>query len=742
MAVRWFFILIFGSTVTGFSQTVLLKGKVTHANQPVEFANIILLPTTLGTTTNQEGYYQFSNLSPGQYQLKVSSIGYQTLSKEIIIKNGEQIVNLELKEDEKQLQEVVITGTMKEVTKMNSPIPVEVYAPSLFIKNPTPNIFESLTMINGVQPQINCNVCNTGDIHINGLEGPYTMILIDGMPIVSSLATVYGLFGIPNSLVKRIEVVKGPGSTLYGSEAVAGVINIITQDPSTAPKLKVDLFGTSMGEYNVDVSSAFKVGRSSSSIGINYFNFTQKWDVNNDNFTDVTLQNRISVFNKWSIYRPSGKKFTVAGRYINEDRWGGELQWTEAYRGTDIYYGESIRTNRSELIGTYQLPTSENVQVDFSYNSHLQDSYYGLTKFAGNQQTTFLQMRWSKKVNQHDLLTGIPLRYTFYDDNTTGTAQADGANKPAVTFLPGVFVQDEINHSDKLTSLLGIRYDHHTVHGSIVTPRFSLKYAPDHNNTLRLTSGTGYRVVNLFTEEHAALSGFRQVEVKGDLQPERSWNLNLNYAKNMTFKNGFVNVDGSLFYTYFTNKIVGDFLTDPNKIFYDNLKGHAISKGITLNADVAFTNGLKLLIGSTWMDVFLVNEVGTKVPQLHAPGFSGTFALSYALPKSGWAFDLTGRTYGSMHLPTVPNDFRPSESPWFTIMNIQVTKPINKNLDVYFGIKNLLNFLPQNPLLRPFDPFDKNIAIDNPNGYTFDTSYNYAPIQGIRGMLGLRWTIR
>ena len=108
-------------------------------------------------------------------------------------------------------------------------------------------------MVNGVQPQLNCNVCNTGDIHINGMEGPYTMLLIDGMPIVSSLSTVYGLSGIPNSMVKRIEVVKGPASTLYGSEAVGGLINIITKDASLSPRLKVDLSATSVQEYNADL---------------------------------------------------------------------------------------------------------------------------------------------------------------------------------------------------------------------------------------------------------------------------------------------------------------------------------------------------------------------------------------------------------------------------------------------------------------------------------------------------------
>ncbi len=128
-----------------------------------------------------------------------------------------------IKQNEQNLSEVVVTGTMKEISRLESPIPIEVITPALFKKNPVPSLFEAVGMINGVKPQINCNVCNTGDIHINGMEGPYTMVLIDGMPIVSNLATVYGLSGIPNSIVERIESMKGPGSSLYGSEALGGI---------------------------------------------------------------------------------------------------------------------------------------------------------------------------------------------------------------------------------------------------------------------------------------------------------------------------------------------------------------------------------------------------------------------------------------------------------------------------------------------------------------------------------------
>lgn len=728
------------------AQTGTINGQVRHKGQSVEFINVLVSGTRLGTTTDEEGKFRLTAIPAGTQQIKISGIGYQTKTNTVTISPaGTSIIDIELDEDVSHLQEVVVTGTMKEVTKMDSPIPIEVYSPSFFLKNPTPNIFEALSLVNGVQPQINCNVCSTGDIHINGLEGPYTMILIDGMPIVSSLSTVYGLAGIPNSLVKRMEIMKGPASTLYGSEAVGGVINIITKEPFSVPTLKVDMFGTSVGEYNFDVASGFKAGKASSLVGVNYFNYDQLRDINDDNFTDVALQKRISIFNKWSLHRKSGKNFSLAGRYVHENRWGGELQWNSSLRGSDQVYGETIYTDRVEFIGSYQFNTSSPLHLDYSYNYHNQDSYYGIVKYLAHQQTAFTQLRWNKKLGKHDLLGGIPLRYIYYDDNTPGTSKPNDINDPAITFLPGIFIQDELQLSSKISTLAGVRYDRHNVHGSIWTPRLSFKFSPDKNNTLRLTSGSGYRVVNLFTEDHAALTGSRQVEILNNLKPEQSWNLNLNYAHNILLRDGFINLDGSLFYTFFTNKIVGDFLIDPDKIIYDNLDGHAISQGFTLNADVALANGLKIISGITWMDVFQIQKQGDvdkKIPQLQAPRFSGTFTVSQSIESVKMTIDLTGKITGPMHLPVVANDYRPSMSPWFGLINFQVTKTISPQLEIYGGVKNLLNFIPKDPLLRPFDPFDKHINENNSNGYTFDTSYNYAPIQGARAQLGVRWTIQ
>lgn len=646
----------------------------------------------------------------------------------------------------RDIDDVVITGTLKPVSRSKSPVAVEIYSQKFFQKNPTPNIFESIAMVNGVKPQLNCSVCNTGDIHINGLEGPYTMILIDGMPIVSSLSTVYGLSGIPNSLVDRIEVVKGPASSIYGSEAMGGVINIITKNALTAPKLSIDLMTTTWNENNVDVSTKFKLGKTVASlVSLNYFNATRRFDENHDNFTDGALQNRISIFNKWNFQRKENRQAGFALRYLYEDRFGGEMQWNKSYRGSDQVYGESIYTNRVEAFGMYQWPLKENIITQFSYNFHDQNSFYGDHPFLATQKVAFAQTYWDKKLGNHDLILGVTIKRTFYDDNTPGTLSAEGfTNQPMKSPIIGAFIQDQWEINEKNTLLLGYRLDYDKIHHAVHSPRFAWKFSPNPYHTLRFNFGTGFRVVNLFTEDHAALTGSREVVIQSDLKPERSINGNLNYIWKIPAGDRLINLDASAFYTYFSNKIVGDFDTDPGKIIYDNLKGYGISRGASLNADYSFSFPLSVNLGITYLDVYQkFDGESEKSRQLHAPKWSGTYALTYRFTNN-LTVDFTGQFYGPMRLPVLPDDYRPEYSPWYSLANIQVSKSFRSGFEVYCGIKNLFNFTPKDPLMRPFDPFDRTVndPAANPHGYTFDTTYGYAPMQKIRGFLGVKYTLK
>lgn len=737
----------------------LIEGSVQLDNQPVPMATIAIKEMNRMVTSDSLGKFSLQ-LPEGNYTLKIQSFDSKPLIYVLDTKSYTKPLNLVLERNEKLMEEVVVSGQLREINKLKSIVPVEIYNESFFKRNPTASVFEALQTINGVRPQVNCNICSTGDIHINGLEGPYTMILIDGMPIVSSLATVYGLSGIPNSLVERMEIVRGPSSALYGSEAIGGVINIITKSPQNSSKISADVQTNSWLETNVDLGFKFKYAKHLESLtGINYFSYSNPQDNNKDGFTDVTLQQRISLFHKLAIERKSKKAFSVAARYLYEDRWGGQTSWNKSFRGGDSIYGESIYTNRFELLGKYELPIKEKVLITSSFTSHQQNSFYGTTPFFAEQQVAFGQLTWFKDINRHAAVLGISTRQTNYNDNTPATTNGDPLNlmdQPSKVFLPGIFFQDDWTLNEKHQVLLGLRYDFSSVHKSIVTPRIGYKYVISKNQLIRLNAGTGYRVVSIFTEDHAALTGARKTVIEEELKPETSYNINLNYYGTFYLKSGTVlKLDASPFYTYFGNKIIPDYLTDPTKIIYKNVDGYAESKGINLNVEIR-TEQWKWILGGTFLDVSKV-EKGIRNRQLLTERFSGTWTVSYEFKKLPITIDYSGNVYSPMLLPVLVDlDPRSKTSPWWSIQNIQCSYAGKKSVECFAGIKNLLNWVPgkKDPFIiaRAHDPFDKLVQFnadgsvqsssENPYALTFDPTYVYGPNQGIRLFFGIRYKLK
>lgn len=724
------------------AQDFFVRGKVYSEGQPLSSAFVYVKGSNTGVTTDINGQFSiyFSNIK--NPKLLISYLGHKTQIKKIVSNTNDLgIIELEL---EDSLEEIVISGTLKPVSKLDSPVPVEVYNHTFFRANPTPSIFEALENVNGIRPQLNCNVCNTGDIHINGQEGSYTMVLIDGLPIVSGLSTVYGLSGIPQSLIERIEIVKGPASTLYGSEAIGGVINLITKLPENTSSFSIDSFLSGWGEINTDLGYKYALSKKVKGVfGLNYFNYSNPIDNNGDGFTDLTLQDRISIFNKFTF----GRKFSIASRFVYEDRWGGQMGWRPKHRGGSQIYGESIYTSRFELFGNHKF--NNNLSFQFSFNDHNHNSVYGTTLFNADQTIGFGQLVWNKNIKKNELLIGIAYRLSYYHDDTKVLLDR---NKAHTTHLPGVFIQNQINFNANNKLLLGLRYDQNSIHGNILTPRLNYKVNNgDKSTTLRFSAGTGYRVAQVFTEDHAALTGAREVVFLVDLDPEKSWNTNLNYIQKFYLEQGLIiELDLSLFKTHFSNKIIPDYDTDPNKIIYNNLSGKSVSNGISINANLLASGGLRINLGATFIDTF-AEENGTKTTPYLTERFQGVWKLEKKWRANNLTLDLTGTTVGALKLPTLGElDPRADISTPFSIINLQLTKSWNNTIESYGGIKNILNFTPpKKSIARAFDPFDRRVNFDdsgsvlattnNPYALTFDPSYVYASNQGIRFFLGLRW---
>jgi len=689
------------------------------------------------TISNEEGAFTIPS-KKGENKLIISYVGYTPI---VINIDGDTLNIGILKLENDSLEEVVISGTLSQVSKLKSAVQIELYSADFFKATPKASFFEAIEGINGIRPQLNCNVCNTGDIHINGQEGANTMVLIDGLPLVSGLSTVYGLSGIPQSLIKQVEVIKGPASTLYGSEAIGGVINLIIKLPENVHRFNIDTYTTSWGELNVDLGAKYQLKTIQGLIGVNYFNYSNPIDTNEDGFTDLTLQHRISIFNKIKMKRNS-----IAFRYFYEDRWGGEMNWNSDYRGGNQVYGESIYTSRIEMFGKYDV--SKHLFLQYSLNNHDQNSVYGTTSYNALQTIGFVQGVYSKALKNHNLLVGATYRYTSYDDNTPATEVKE------ITSLPGLFIQDEWKLGNSQTLLSGIRYDKNSVYGDIWTPRLNYKWASkNESSVVRLGFGTGYRVVNVFTEDHAALTGARDVVFTENILPEKSWNVNINWNQKLYSKFGTIfDLDLSVFKTEFSNRILPDYETNPNQIIYSNLDGKSVTQGITLNINSLSANGLKVNLGATFIDSKIIQNNETEYPFL-TEKFSGNYRVSYSLYNPKITFDLSGTVIGPMKLPLLGAlDTRDPESPVINIMNLQTTYSF-KEFELYAGIKNIFNFKPaSNSIARAFDPFDTGVEFgnngqviatpNNPNALSFDPSYVYYSNQGSNGFLGLRYHIK
>ncbi|MEO1480144.1 MAG: TonB-dependent receptor, partial [Bacteroidota bacterium] len=305
---------------------------------------------------------------------------------------------------------------------------------------------------------------------------------------------------------------------------------------------------------------------------------------------------------------------------------------------------------------------------------------------------------------------------------------------PDVRLIPGVFAQHEYVASDVVRLLGGLRLDYQEDYGVVPSPRASLKLTPGDNTTLRLNAGTGFRIVNLFTEDHAAYTGARATVLLDDLAPERSVNGTVSLQHIVPFGANPLTIDVEGFYTYFTNKIEPNYDT-PGQIVYANLDGSATTRGVSLTLSQSLTAiPLTYTVGATFMDVF-VDEDGETRPLEFAPDFQGVVNATYMLPR-GFAVDYTMNLTGPMALPEYDAPFeRPTTSPTFALHNLQVTKdfdlPNGTLAQVYLAGENIFNYQQPAPLIDPANPFGPN----------FDTAYVYGPTHGGCIGLGLRLTL-
>lgn len=271
-----------------------------HSGEHLSFVNVQVEGTALGCLTDESGHFYLKNLPEGQLTIIFSMIGYETEKRTITLHRDTLVeMNVRIAETSFMIDNVVVTANKYE-TKQKEVATIVNIIPPLIIESTTSNsMADVLNFQTGLRVEETCSNCGVPQIRINGLEGQYTQILMDSRPIFSSLASVYGLEQLPAGMVDRIEVIRGGGSALYGANAIAGVVNIITKEPNrNSLSISNSSAFTEQGTYDINTSMNASVVAENQKAGLFLFGVQrnrEQYDRDDDGYSDIPHLNSTTV---------------------------------------------------------------------------------------------------------------------------------------------------------------------------------------------------------------------------------------------------------------------------------------------------------------------------------------------------------------------------------------------------------------------------------------------------------------
>jgi outer membrane receptor for ferrienterochelin and colicins len=720
----FFAIALFSLTSYGQRKTdsnIVGDVKDSKTGEHIPFINITINNTVIGTTTDATGHYYLKNLPTGTYTLKVSGVGYKSVEKEIILESGKTIeVNFLTEESSLSLNEVVVSANRNETNRREASVVVGVVSPKIFAATNAVCIADGLNFQPGLRVENNCNNCGFTQIRINGLEGPYSQILIDSRPIFSALSGVYGLEQIPVNMIERVEVVRGGGSALYGSNAIAGTINIITKEAlnnSFTAGYNYERIGGTASDNAINLNSSMVSDDNKAGMYL-YGSYRNRlpYDYNGDSFSEVTkLLNH--TMGMRSYYRLSSQsKLTLEYHNIHEFRRGGNDFHLQPHQ-TDITEQVEHETNGGGIAYNWYSPDAkQKLNVYTSLQQVLRQSYYGagqnpdaygntdnLTSVTGAQYVYNFQ---NLLFMPSELTVGSEYQYDDLHDRMPGY----GRDIKQTTRVAGFFLQNEWKNKD-MNILLGGRLDkHNLLDKAVFSPRVTLKYnfTPDLN--WRGSYAAGFRAPQAFEEDlHVDAAGgiMKLIELSDNLRPEYSHSFSTSLDYYFKLGNTEVNLLAEGFYTRINDIFI---LTEtglsPNGhiiVERQNGSGGQVS-GINFEGKIAPSTRLQLQFGYT-LQQSLYNEpeqwsddinVAPERRMLRTPNHYGYFSLSANLTRK-LLINATGTYTGSMLAPHfagyIATD-RLETTPEFMDINLKATydfKLNGINLQCSGGVKNIFN---------------------------------------------------
>lgn len=722
-----------------FSQSI--TGKVTNdKNEPLLGASVYWLNTTLGTTSGLDGTFELNLIETTPRLLVASSIGHR--SDTLVVTNQTRVV-FKLKES-LGLNEVVLKGQRDGVIISNkTAIKSEVITQTELAKAACCDLAGCFETQTTVQPQVTNVITNSKELRILGLSGVYNQVLIDGFPMIQGLTFTYGISSVPGSVVENIYISKGANSVLQGFESISGQINVETKDPHTSDKVYLNAYINSFGEKHLNANFAVKKENWSNLTAVHTVQPAGKFDRDNDTFLDLPQLTRYVLSNKFKYGNEAawGWNSKIGVRFVNEQRIGGQTNFNaRTDQGSNTVYGQTVNINQPEVFTKtgYRANDEHNYVLYASSFYQDQESYFGTIKYDANQTNVYVNLQHEYTYGQHVLKSGFSFRHLRLNEELSFTdnvlARTFAGRYARQENIAGVFVENTMKlFNDKLTWIAGLRVDNHNEFGTRFTPRTLLKYDLSENTVIRANIGTGWRTVNLFSENIGLLVSSRDIVFAERLQPEEAINMGVNFTHNFSAENvsGFFSAD--YYRTDFQNQIFPDYDANPTQAIIENFTGKSISNTFQAEVYLRLWKEFEFKTGYSFLDVFReINGENVLLP--FNPRHKVVTTLGYKPLSDKFHLDMNIHWYGQQRLPNTqsnPEPFsRPDFSENFMLVNAQFTYKFNK-IDLYTGCENIFDFRQLRPINGWQEPF----------GQFFDTSSVWGPTRGREFYIGVRFKI-
>ena len=693
-----------------------------HTKEHLSFVNVQVEGTALGCLTDESGHFYLKNLPEGELTIVFSMMGYETEKRTVTLRRDTLIeMNVAIAETSFMIDNVVVTANKYE-TKQREVATIVNVIPPLIIESTTSNsMADVLNFQTGLRVEETCSNCGVPQIRINGLEGQYTQILMDSRPIFSSLASVYGLEQLPAGMVDRIEVIRGGGSALYGANAIAGVVNIITKEPSrNSLNISNSSAFTQTGTYDINTNMNASVVSENQKAGLFLFGVQrnrQQYDRDNDGYSDIPHLNSTTLGFRSYFKTSDYSKITAEYHHTTEFRRGG--YGIDSLQPHESPLTEQLKHNIDAATAKWDMYTADNkhfVSVYTSFQHIARDSYFG-TNYNPNAygkstdivSVTGAQYRFSYPcgIMNADLSAGAEYSYNQLRDQILGYDR----NTLQRVHLGGGYIQNEWKNK-QWSILVGGRLEQHSLlNKPVFSPRANIRYTPIDPIILRLSYASGYRAPQIYEEDlHVGAVGgeVSLISLADTLKPEYSHSISGSIDMYKRFGKWDLNLTLEGFFTQLNDV----FILDENGhdaqgnllLTRTNASGARVA-GMNIEAKVGFGHLLTFQAGYTYNHSRYIkplqwSENPNIAPQrrmFRTPDHYGYFLCNIE-PVKHFHIVTNGKVTGNMLVQHfagyVPED-KEVTTPTFFEWDIKLCYdiPLYKHytLEINAGVKNILD---------------------------------------------------